>query len=733
MKRVDVKTGKPRRLVWASLAGASALLLVVGLSLLFSRFQALAQPAGEIAALTVDKRANTDVAAPGDTLTYTIRIEDMSASYPTLWMTDTLADEVTYVPGSLEHLELPGRSVGYADGVITWTASSFGYGFDVITFSVVISPETTATQIDNTAQVTGTGALIEDSWTTMMLTGQPPNSQIRFPDRDAFITQRDPLVISGIAWDSGVVPPYLVDDPELSVQRVDDRVYYVSWTGVVSAEHYVLQESTRPDFRDYSSTVLPESPTNLLISKGTGEDGTYYYRVQATRLGLEPSRWSNTESVVVPWTEGVAALAVPALSAELAAADAMTVQVRIDDGEWHNAVMTATDWGGWEWSYEWALPEENDVQHAIHSRASYADGVFGPTDTITVTLRNGEFVMILPLVYRRWPPVPYPATLDAIDNADEDRSYAVSWSYDHLCGPSYPDNPPCPTSYTLQESKDSRTNFVDVYGGSGTSYSFTDQENGTYYYRVRGNNQWGAGEWSDVKSTTVYIFEYFDNFSDYRSGWPREWSKTRGALYQVRPYEHPACPGSDCQYDVGDGYVIARRSGSDPLARFGPEVAVPSEDYEIEVDARWWDAAYFATYQILFGADSSYSNYYAVEVRINVVGDSRSCAYRVVRHTSSLASANGFTSITGDNVLKDWTDTSKIRCKIGKSNHDSSFDHWKIRRENDEITVWVNGEKLGEWEDSRFGANRYFGVGATLYEGFTPSKPEFDNWSVVLR
>jgi hypothetical protein len=24
-------------------------------------------------------------------------------------------------------------------------------------------------------------------------------------------------------------------------------------------------------------------------------------------------------------------------------------------------------------------------------------------------------------------------------------------------------------------------------------------------------------------------------------------------------------------------------------------------------------------------------------------------------------------------------------------------------------------------------------VGCTLFEGFTPSKPEFDNWSVVLR
>jgi hypothetical protein len=160
---------------------------------------------------------------------------------------------------------------------------------------------------------------------------------------------------------------------------------------------------------------------------------------------------------------------------------------------------------------------------------------------------------------------------------------------------------------------------------------------------------------------------------------------------------------------------------------------VPSGDYEIEVDVRWWDAAYFATYQILFGSDKDFDNYYALQVRINIVGDSRDCDYSLVRHTSSALAEDGTLSVEGDTYKQGWTGSSNIGCNIGSKKSSSSFDHWKIRRENDEIIIWVNGKKLGEWEDSKFGANRYFGVGATLYEGFTPSKPEFDNWSVVLR
>jgi hypothetical protein len=316
---------------------------------------------------------------------------------------------------------------------------------------------------------------------------------------------------------------------------------------------------------------------------------------------------------------------------------------------------------------------------------------------------------------------PDPPVLSDIPDPDEDNSYTVSWS-----SVSVPVDGVTVDRYVLQESTDA--NFTNVTSEwrltSGTSQLV--QKGSTYdifYYRVRADDDdcWGEGSWSAIKSVTT-IWSYYDDFSDYTSGWPRVWENTRGALYQVRPYEHPSCPGDDCEYDDGDGYVIARRKGSSPTARFGPGVKIPSEYYEINVKARWWDARYYATYQIFFGADSTFADYYALQVRVSDVAANNTCMYSLIRR------------IAGDSkvYLKDWTYSGRIDCRERVDDDGASWNDWKIRREGDWIHLYVDGHQLGSWKDSTFGANRYFGVGATLFEGFTPSKPEFDNWSVVL-
>jgi hypothetical protein len=190
----------------------------------------------------------------------------------------------------------------------------------------------------------------------------------------------------------------------------------------------------------------------------------------------------------------------------------------------------------------------------------------------------------------------------------------------------------------------------------------------------------------------------------------------------VRPYEHPKCPGDDCEYDNGDGYVIARRKTSEPFARFGPGVTIPSANYEIEYDARWWDAQYHASYKVFFGSDSSFTEYYSLDVFIDDPSVLPShCSYRLLRDDEN-----------GEHVIRDWRQEGEIDCRVRSQNNNTPWNHWKIRRENNWITIYVEGEKLGSWHDSKFGANRYFGVGCTLYEGLTPSKPEFDNWSVKI-
>ncbi len=93
-------------------------------------------------------------------------------------------------------------------------------------------------------------------------------------------------------------------------------------------------------------------------------------------------------------------------------------------------------------------------------------------------------------------PVPYAPTLDPINNGDGDGNYIVQWHYTY-------DDPPVDT-YTLQQATDaSFTTEVVDYSQSDTSRTFTAQEAGTYYYRVRGHNSYGTGQWSQVQSVVV--------------------------------------------------------------------------------------------------------------------------------------------------------------------------------------------------------------------------------------
>jgi uncharacterized repeat protein (TIGR01451 family) len=627
---VKIQAIRTRRSVWALLAGSSALLLAVILLLLLFRSDAVAQPAADATDLIFDKRVSAAAAAPGDTLTYVIEIQE-TGSAVTLWMTDTLPDEVTYVPDSLDYLGPPDASYGYADGVVTWNIPSLSFNQTaLITFTVEISSEITYAEVENTAQVDNGAQLFEDSATTTV--------SIASGNLDNAGTYKQ---VSSSAAQPGDVLTYTV------------RLYNDGTDPALS-----------PHLTDVLHPALTCIPGSLSASLGS---------IDCTGGTIT---WSHDQVY-------------------------SSQQIMLH----YSAQISAT--------YEGVITNTAEIASSGQSfvRSTETDvGLYGP-------------FTFLPVLKRQYPPVPL---LYPIPEPDpDDNSYTVSWSPVTVAF----DN------YVLQEASDA--GFTDVTGEWETTQTLKNFVKGSlfgsFYYRVRVDNssRWGQGPWSNVEGATAW--GYSDNFSNYQSGWPREWEKTRGALYQVRPYEHPKCPGDDCDYDEGNGYVIARRSGSKPYARFGPKELVPSGDYEIEVDVRWWEAAYFATYQILFGSDKDFDEYYALQVRINIVGDSRDCSYSLIRHTSSALAEDGTLSVESDKTLQDWSYSSNINCNIGSKKRSSSFDHWKIRRENDEITIWVNGKNLGDWDDSKFGADRYFGVGATLYEGFTPSKPEFDNWSVVLR
>ncbi len=110
----------------------------------------------------------------------------------------------------------------------------------------------------------------------------------------------------------------------------------------------------------------------------------------------------------------------------------------------------------------------------------------------TTVIQNPIWYTYLPLIVLRWPPVPYAPVLNPIENAGAS-TYLVRWNT------SYGAN-----TYTLEESTNSAfANPVIVFAGPSDGWAALNHLAGTYYYRVKGTNDWGDSAWSNVQSATV--------------------------------------------------------------------------------------------------------------------------------------------------------------------------------------------------------------------------------------
>ena len=697
-----------RRLAWASLAGTSAILLAVAISLGLARVQVQAQPALDVTAavLNVQKDVSRGMAAPGDTLAYTITVQNTGDVETTTWITDVLPADLTYVGGSL------GQNHGtpsMVDGVLTWNETIWGGQTVQIWYSTNISSETTSGQVQNTAQVTGTGTLITDPAVTTLLSGQAPGAQVQLPESGAIVTDKGTLEISGVAWDASIPRPFPGAAELLPIDNYGGGgTYNIEWTAAISAVNYVLQESTNPQFSN------PEtfSTVDTLYFIAGRDIGTYYYRVQAYNADVRPSRWSNVESVAVVQTtqvndaSSVVALAEPLAPAQVAASGPVTVMVRIDDGGWNVAETTLDAGGWWNWSYDWTMPEEDDVQHTINVQAQDGVGSLSPVDTINVTLRNQNYVMYLPLFNKRWPPVPLAPTLQDISNADEDAYYTVQWSYDYTY--------PTVSTYSLQESTDaSFTNPTEYNVGSSTSYAFTDKDDGTYYYRVRGHNSWGAGDWSTIKSVTVRTRTFYYEFNGSgRNTWPiRRTSAYEGEEWATWTEEH-------------DGTIYILMDDKFDFSIASPFEEAPDPPYDIEVKARIHDPANLTAYGIIFGGnggspcpayreDGCLSHYY----RLEAIWDSRLKAgfKRIDEHEDDKGKGRGkelihYQYVTGTGSGDDWHT-------------------WVFKVRTDGIAIYFDGAKIGSTDDTTYIYEPYFGIYASANE-YKPAIGRFDYFYV---
>lgn len=205
----------------------------------------------------------------GEQLVYTVWITNTgNGSVENAWMTDSLPSEVVYADG----LSATGGNWGAADNVVTWTGTLAPAESVVITFTAQItSTLSEETVFTNTAEITGTGSLIQASVAAVAMT-----------EFRVYL----PLVLRNY-------PPVPLLNPIIPTPWPNSS-YTVSWQlDSPYVDHFVLQESTNANFVPY--TGWETTSNSRYFEKGT-TCATFYYRVRADgEWGEGP--WSNVQSV----------------------------------------------------------------------------------------------------------------------------------------------------------------------------------------------------------------------------------------------------------------------------------------------------------------------------------------------------------------------------------------------------------------------------------------------------
>jgi uncharacterized repeat protein (TIGR01451 family) len=467
------------------------------------------------------KVADVNEVPPGGMVAYTIVLSNSSGSeLGEVVVTDKLDPRLAYDSFSVDGPAFYQDPV-HESGYVTFTLLQLQAN-SVVTlglFATVTDTVASGEIITNTATISDPTTVFATNPATFTVS-RPPAVQIYDPDSGAVITDQpgDVVEMSGRTWvefDPAPFPNPPVISPIENFEGAGN--YFVEWSPVAGAVEYVLQESEDGTFEN--PVVYNTSDTEEFVSGKS--NGTYAYRVTAYNGDAHPSRWSNVQTVDVfganAWN--VTARQVPQTSLDAT----VVVSVSTDGGSTWHAVDSPVwnDGGWWDWTYDWELgPERKDgVATPLMARAAYAGGGGWNEDTITVTVKNARFYTYFPIIFKRWPPVPYVVESFTAPSSDDDGNFTVRWSYG-----SHPDAPI--TEFQLQEDDNSGFNSPKTFtlDDTVTSKSFTGKADGNYWYRIRGvNTSWEGGRvltgsWSDPIKVVVNTGQTY-GFTSSTEGW----------------------------------------------------------------------------------------------------------------------------------------------------------------------------------------------------------------------
>jgi len=240
----------------------------------------------------------------------------------------------------------------------------------------------------------------------------------------------------------------------------------------------------------------------------------------------------------------------------------------------------------------------------------------------------------------------------------------------------------------------------------------------TYYYRVRGINSYGAGEWSATVSPQFQ--GYSDDFSDVNSGWPRKVYYHRVDNKDVAVFDVSYENGSYRAKIMLDTRSFNNYSMGTVRAPWVNEMS----EYEVQVDHRFARADDQVTSPtsgkggLIFGANGDYSTIFVVEW--NYEGD---CA---VTRYENLGSTVVDVRFADHHFHKSWGRCSSLSTGYDKHNL------IKVVVDGNQATVTINGSHIDTFTDSGLSSARRVGLMAGSWER-TPVENRFDDFSVIAR
>jgi len=687
---------------------------------------------GDAAVLAADgdlvayKRVSSEEVPPGQTVQYTIVVTNVSGDTVS---NVVVADALDPLLGSEIAVDASGWIVDNTSaGYITFTRPSLAAG-DVVTavIEAVLSPASVGdTQVDNLATFSADGVSEDTTNVASFTVSATPDIQVQSPDNGALVTARpgQTVAVSGKAW-TEFSPPPIPDAPVIDPISYSPGApsYKVDWNDVPTADYYVVYESEDGVFDLATDAVAtPSDSESIFVGKPVG---TYLYRAQTFNASGQYSRLSNMQGVTVT-TTGVLAF-TPSTSdvgiASIDAGPAITVQVSVDGGgSWLPATVTdGGDW--WDWTFDWEVPEGDDAQQVLQARAAYESVDDWAMDSITVTIDNDAFLVYFPVIFKRWPPIPYGPVLNDIEIIGDGDDLRLSWTYSGSAGV------PNPTDYHVQQASDAAftANVEDHYGIVGLTTDLSDRPGGLLYYRVRGQNSYGYGDWSNVKS--VALGRYYD-FEGSTQGWFIARSDEGEGQQLPPPVE---LDGDLYHLVVGKAdFSIVSPMEEGPVAPYTLETNVDIVD-DRTIDGVRYRPLTGMTYGIIFGGNDAspcpatrydptgcLNQYYRILVTYDQGnGQLKWSLKRIEYHDGDSGGGAGRGS-----TLIDWAPIS------GFSYSATGWNTWRVevtRDASSNIKIYFNDRQIGSATDHSYLDRRYFGtfLASTKELGSVATKYEY--------